>query len=483
MTISSTTRKAGPYTGNGATVAFPFGFKVFDQTDIVVTATDADGIESTLSLTTHYTVSLNVDQDASPGGTVTMVTAPTAGHLRTITSDVPELQAVALTNMGGFYPAVINAALDRLTILAQQLREEVDRAVKTGVSSSTDPDVLVASLLAAQVAAANSAAAAASSAAAAAAAVPSGSLGYTPVNKTGDTMSGNLALPGINVNGSGVITALGAAATKAVGVSPGMVPLWDYIPLRATSAKAAAYTVVAADRGKVFDCTNTFTLSLDVAATLGDGFPIAVRNSGAGVITIDPNAGELIDDVATITLAPGESCILVCNGTAWKTVGRREPTMIASITTAALATSVTVSGLDINTHKGYRVEIAYVDGAAAAHGISLYINGLTTASDYFSQYIQASGTSVTAARLNTAQIAGCSANGRVVVIADISLAPGGYMFADAEEARDSGGPIISLNYKLSRTAAVANITSLTFSASVANGIGVGTTFRVYRKDN
>jgi len=93
--------------------------------------------------------------------------------------------------------------------------------------------------------------------------------------------------------------------------------------LSGVSAKTSAYTVLAADRGKLIDCTSgTFSLTLTAAATLGAGYSFAVRNSGTGVITIDPNAAELIDGVATITLQAGESCLLICNGTAWKTVGR-----------------------------------------------------------------------------------------------------------------------------------------------------------------
>ena len=53
MTISSTTRKAGPFTGNGVTVAFPFAFKVFTVADVlVVQAVTATGIETTKTLTT-----------------------------------------------------------------------------------------------------------------------------------------------------------------------------------------------------------------------------------------------------------------------------------------------------------------------------------------------------------------------------------------------------------------------------------------------
>lgn len=93
--------------------------------------------------------------------------------------------------------------------------------------------------------------------------------------------------------------------------------------LTATSAKTGAYTVVAGDKGTLIDCTaNTWTLSLTAAATLGSGFAFAVRNSGSGVITIDPNASELIDGAATTSLAAGESCFVTCDGTAFKTIAK-----------------------------------------------------------------------------------------------------------------------------------------------------------------
>ena len=130
MSIASTTRKAGPYTGNGVTTIFPFSFKVFASSDLVVTQTDLSGVETTLTLTTNYTVSLNANQDANPGGTVTCVSAPISGYLLTLTSGVPELQPVVLTNNGGFYPSVINDALDRLTIFAQQISEQMSRSLK-----------------------------------------------------------------------------------------------------------------------------------------------------------------------------------------------------------------------------------------------------------------------------------------------------------------------------------------------------------------
>lgn len=83
--------------------------------------------------------------------------------------------------------------------------------------------------------------------------------------------------------------------------------------------KSSSYTVVLADMGCIIDCTNSFTLSLTAAATLGDGFYVWVRNGGNGSITIDPNASETIDGLSTNNVAAGNFFLLQCDGSSWKT--------------------------------------------------------------------------------------------------------------------------------------------------------------------
>ena len=66
MTISSPNRIAGPYTGNGSTTTFAFSFKVFAAADLqVVQLIVASGLETTLTLNTDYTVTLNQNQKAA----------------------------------------------------------------------------------------------------------------------------------------------------------------------------------------------------------------------------------------------------------------------------------------------------------------------------------------------------------------------------------------------------------------------------------
>ena len=139
MTISSTTRIAGPFVGNGTASAFPFTFKVFAAGDLdVIRLATSTGVETTLVLTTDYTVALNIDQDSNPGGTVTLVAGPLAtGFTLTITSDIANLQPTDLTNQGGFYPEVITDSFDRATIQIQQMAGEVSRSIKVPLSDST----------------------------------------------------------------------------------------------------------------------------------------------------------------------------------------------------------------------------------------------------------------------------------------------------------------------------------------------------------
>ena len=89
------------------------------------------------------------------------------------------------------------------------------------------------------------------------------------------------------------------------------------------AAKTTTYAVIAGDRGKLIDATTgTWTLSLLAAATAGDGFTVAIKNSGSGLITVDPNLSETIDGGSTLAINAGESAVLYCNGTGWVTVGK-----------------------------------------------------------------------------------------------------------------------------------------------------------------
>jgi hypothetical protein len=134
MTIERESRRSDVYLGDGRNTSLPFGFKVFLPTEITVVLNE-NGVERTLSHGHGCTVSLNAEQDVQPGGTVRLDTPLPPGSKAVVLSNVRPLQQVDLTNQGGFYPDVLNAVHDRLTMLIQQLMELQDRTPQV---SATD---------------------------------------------------------------------------------------------------------------------------------------------------------------------------------------------------------------------------------------------------------------------------------------------------------------------------------------------------------
>ena len=122
MTIERESRRSDVYLGDGRNTLLPFGFKVFLPTEIAVVLNE-NGVERTLSHGHGCTVSLNAEQDVQPGGTVRLNAPLPPGSKAVVLSNVRPLQQVDLTNQGGFYPDVLNAVHDRLTMLIQQLME------------------------------------------------------------------------------------------------------------------------------------------------------------------------------------------------------------------------------------------------------------------------------------------------------------------------------------------------------------------------
>lgn len=138
MTVESIARKAGPYEfTEGA--SYPFYFKIFEKADVYVVVTDDTGVETTIEADTDYRVVMNENQDGDAGGYVTLLKDYTGSKI-TIGSQVPYDQGVNITNKGGFYPSTLNKAYDKLTILCQQLYEQVSRCIKVNISSGMSAD-------------------------------------------------------------------------------------------------------------------------------------------------------------------------------------------------------------------------------------------------------------------------------------------------------------------------------------------------------
>jgi hypothetical protein len=133
MTISNTSRTAGPFIGNGISTVFPFPFKVFQRSDLLVAQTvTSTGVETILTLDSDYAVILNSDQNSNPGGNVQTTVPLAVGTTLAMTSNIQILQSLDLTNNGGFYPRAINDALDKIVIMVQQVGARVGLGLNVG---------------------------------------------------------------------------------------------------------------------------------------------------------------------------------------------------------------------------------------------------------------------------------------------------------------------------------------------------------------
>jgi hypothetical protein len=131
MTVSSELNRK-EYAGDGVTTAFATSPVVFfDSADLkVYVVTTATGAATLQTITTHYTVS----GGSGSTGTVTMVTAPTSAQTLVIVRDVAATQSSDFVNNDINDAEVLEDALDRLTMLAQQNATTADRALRVADS-------------------------------------------------------------------------------------------------------------------------------------------------------------------------------------------------------------------------------------------------------------------------------------------------------------------------------------------------------------
>lgn len=116
MTVS-TEVDHNEYTGNGVTTSFPYTFRVFNKSDLVVQVIDLDENIAVLALDTDYTVT---GAGSYSGGSVVLMSPLANGWQISISRDLPVTQETDLRNQGKFFAEVHEDAFDKLTMLIQQ---------------------------------------------------------------------------------------------------------------------------------------------------------------------------------------------------------------------------------------------------------------------------------------------------------------------------------------------------------------------------
>ena len=420
MTVPATERKAGPFDGNGSTTDFPFEFKVFTTADIEVVFADADGVETVLDLDSDYSVSLNADQDATPGGTVTYPISGdelASGEKLSIAGALAYEQETDIPTGGNFNPTVLENALDKLSMQTQQLAEAVSRAAKVPITSAADADALTQAILVTSdnlsdlqtiVDNISDIQTVADDLNEATSEINTVAVNIANVNAVGNNISNVNTVAGNNTNVSTVATNITAVSTAATNISA-IIAAPTEASNAASSATAAAssaaaaaasaasgmyssvqdksadYTVVAGDAGDLIRVTTTGgarTITLPAISTVTDGFKVAVAKwtGDTNTVTIARSSSDTINGAATYVLdSQYKSATFVADAetNTWFAVG-----------SGSSATNITVDAFSGN---GSTVAFTLSGDPGSENNTQVFVGGVYQEKDTYS----VSGTTLT----------------------------------------------------------------------------------------
>lgn len=238
------------------------------------------------------------------------------------------------------------------------------------------------------------------------------------------------------------------------------------------------FNLTAPDRATVFVWSGGLgTINLPTAVAAGNGWFAQVRNAGQGDLTIDPAGSEQINGGSTLLLQPGDSAVVVSDGTEWFTIGLgQQPVFAFDYTTIAVTGGTyTLSGSELN-------RIAYKFTGTLASNATIvvpatvqqyWVNNATTGA--FTLSLQASGSGSSTA-VNQGETAILYCDGTDIISATTSapfagilpVAQGGTGASTASSARTNLGAtgIGSSVFTASTTAAARS--AIAAAASGAN---------------
>lgn len=191
------------------------------------------------------------------------------------------------------------------------------------------------------------------------------------------------------------ITLIGGSGTKIAWTLSLSGPVGGYKLTR--SARTANTILAADDRATLIDATaNTWTQTLTAAATLTSGWWCYFKNSGTGIITINPDGSETIDGLTSIKVYPGEEFAIQCDASAFYTMGRSKLVKLGTTTVGGAVGSVDMEdGFTDTEIVGVEVDFTGVSGASTTTPtLRLKLAGAYSALNYIYNGVQVTTTTV-----------------------------------------------------------------------------------------
>lgn len=152
----------------------------------------------------------------------------------------------------------------------------------------------------------------------------------TAITDQRNFLAGLLGTDGVAATALSTIKALGAAANART---------------------SGAYTIVAADRGKVIhvtgSTTSAFTLPVTTTTDFGIGFSCIVRNDSTQDLTLTRSSTDTIDATTAVVITPGTSCIIAISAAGkWVTIGYTSLATVMAILGGTSATKIPYAALE-----------------------------------------------------------------------------------------------------------------------------------------
>jgi len=153
---------------------------------------------------------------------------------------------------------------------------------------------------------------------------------------------------------------------------------------------------------------------------------------------------------------------------------------ITEVNVSSDTTYIDFTGLDGNTDWFYMIYGTLKNSAGSASGYEIFVEGDYTSTNYYRQYITASGTSIDGNRMNDS-VFDYLASGNVslftlVITKDVS----GYFRWVCHIGEYSSSNVRLAMISGVKTATITNITQLRIQSSVSNAIGAGSKFVLFK---
>jgi hypothetical protein len=131
------------------------------------------------------------------------------------------------------------------------------------------------------------------------------------------------------------------------------------------------YTIGDADRSEAFLWSGgAGTLTLPSALSVGNDWFCHIRNSGTGAISLATTGGQLINGALSLAFNPGDSAIVICDGSGFFTIGFGQSASFAfdyvSIDLTSQTSPYTLAGANLN-------RIAYSFGGTLTANMTIHI--------------------------------------------------------------------------------------------------------------